>query len=479
MTKVGRNEKCPCGSGRKYKSCCLRDRQTEGGDRYDEIRAVESKLLKELYRHGAEVLGEGTKAAWDEWTLWAKSPLPMVKDQEPNELMIFAPWSLFCWRPRALQNVGDTVAGSYLTRRRDRLTDDERILLQAVAGQPLSFWDVIDVQPGFGFRVRDIFREIELEVRERSASRQIEANDIMFGLFGDFNGMGLIMGMAPFSIPPREKQSIIEMRRKLKKKYGEMLTSEHLNAEQEAFRELFFAIRERLFNPPMPKLCNTDGDPLVPHKIRYKINEPNDAFCALKPLMSKVADEDAIMENTEKDTDGRVKKATLRWLREETKHGFGDGTTLAILYINDKTMTVEVNSEKRAQKIKKEIRKLLPSAAHVATVIEPIDQELEKSWRDRSETKNTKPSQPNLDEIPEVQAAMKKAMDEHWRRWPDEKLPALDGKTPRQAVRNVDGREMVEALLADFERRNEHVKPMLKVDIEALRRTLGLAEKSR
>ncbi|MCG8566560.1 MAG: SEC-C domain-containing protein, partial [Desulfobacterales bacterium] len=26
LTKVGRNEKCPCGSGKKYKKCCLRKR---------------------------------------------------------------------------------------------------------------------------------------------------------------------------------------------------------------------------------------------------------------------------------------------------------------------------------------------------------------------------------------------------------------------------------------------------------------------
>jgi hypothetical protein len=39
------------------------------------------------------------------------------------------------------------------------------------------------------------------------------------------------------------------------------------------------------------------------------------------------------------------------------------------------------------------------------------------------------------------------------RRWPDIKLPALKGKTPRQAVKTKDGREMVEAMLLDSSRR--------------------------
>jgi len=29
MAKIGRNEKCPCGSGRKYKHCCARNPQVE------------------------------------------------------------------------------------------------------------------------------------------------------------------------------------------------------------------------------------------------------------------------------------------------------------------------------------------------------------------------------------------------------------------------------------------------------------------
>ncbi|QPH56075.1 SEC-C domain-containing protein [Pontivivens ytuae] len=29
MEKLGRNDPCPCGSGRRYKRCCLK------GDRYD------------------------------------------------------------------------------------------------------------------------------------------------------------------------------------------------------------------------------------------------------------------------------------------------------------------------------------------------------------------------------------------------------------------------------------------------------------
>jgi len=31
MKKIGRNDPCPCGSGRKYKQCCLRRDVTQAG----------------------------------------------------------------------------------------------------------------------------------------------------------------------------------------------------------------------------------------------------------------------------------------------------------------------------------------------------------------------------------------------------------------------------------------------------------------
>ncbi len=43
-------------------------------------------------------------------------------------------------------------------------------------------------------------------------------------------------------------------------------------------------------------------------------------------------------------------------------------------------------------------------------------------------------------------------IDKHWQNWVDDKIPALGGKSPREAVKSADGREAVEALLKDAER---------------------------
>lgn len=44
MSRVGRNDPCPCGSGQKYKKCCLAKDDLFESRRRDEERAVQTSL---------------------------------------------------------------------------------------------------------------------------------------------------------------------------------------------------------------------------------------------------------------------------------------------------------------------------------------------------------------------------------------------------------------------------------------------------
>jgi hypothetical protein len=65
--KVNRNDPCPCGSGKKYKKCCLsKHEETRGNIPQDRLREMEEReknkerLEKEEFRQGPE--GGGTPA---------------------------------------------------------------------------------------------------------------------------------------------------------------------------------------------------------------------------------------------------------------------------------------------------------------------------------------------------------------------------------------------------------------------------------
>ena len=62
MAKVGRNETCPCGSGKKYKHCC---ESKASGSRMSTMvillvaAAVVAALLASAFSHGSDTDGGG------------------------------------------------------------------------------------------------------------------------------------------------------------------------------------------------------------------------------------------------------------------------------------------------------------------------------------------------------------------------------------------------------------------------------------
>ena len=67
-------------------------------------------------------------------------------------------------------------------------------------------------------------------------------------------------------------------------------------------------------------------------------------------------------------------------------------------------------------------------------------------------------------------------LDTHYRNWLDEKIPALDGKSPREAARDFEGREQLVALLKELENREARRAKYTGVGYDArwLWRELGI-----
>ncbi len=80
-----------------------------------------------------------------------------------------------------------------------------------------------------------------------------------------------------------------------------------------------------------------------------------------------------------------------------------------------------------------------------------------------------------LMQLPEVRQRFDEMLARHYSGWLDSKLPALGNRTPRESVRDPDGREAVARLIAQIERDGARQSPPLDAGIVAmLRRELGL-----
>jgi hypothetical protein len=156
-------------------------------------------------------------------------------------------------------------------------------------------------------------------------------------------------------------------------------------------------------------------------------------------------------------------------------HPEWDNTSLGEIEIRGDTLKVEVNSEKRAAKIRREIQKRL---GNQCTFTKEERQSIETLLQEQKGLADTRPPQYREETMsPELRAAVKEHMKAHWDAWLDTPIPALKNQTPRRAALTPEGSERLEALLIELEYRNESaIQPELRPDVVDLRRKLGLCD---
>ncbi len=481
MGKIGRNAPCPCGSGKKYKKCCL----AKAGPPVDLLRHKLGKayddLMERLLAFAHTDLGDNVLAvAAAEFLLWPEDEVP--EELIDDHLPLFMPWFLFNWvyDPDDTDAVlgmpaNRTIAGIYLSDNAPRLDELQVRLAEAAMDKPLSFHEVTGCQPGRGFSLKDIFTGAETRVLDKTASETVEAGDILFASVATVKHVSILMGCSTIIFQPSWKPAVINLRKHLKKRNASI--SDAIVAEYDVeIRDLFFEFYEDAQEPP--QMVNTDGEPMAFHTLRYEIDDPGAAFEKLCGLAAAVETPASLMETATLDEKGRLVRVAFPWLRSRGKSSEAkDSTVLGHLTIDGRYLQADVNSAERAERIAGEIEARLGAAArHVGTEAK----DLEEMWApDADDPEADFP--PLLDEelkdLPELRDRLVSAADTHWKGWINEKISALGGQTPRQAVRTADGRESVEALLLDARRAMERDGILALFDddpIERVRRRLGL-----
>ncbi|MBW1699336.1 MAG: SEC-C domain-containing protein [Deltaproteobacteria bacterium] len=479
--KIGRNQPCPCGSGKKYKKCCLGKGTVSHDLLWRRLREVHDRLIDRLMNHALEELGEeGMSEALLEFMVWPE------KDVSPesleNHFQLFYQWLLFNWYydPEEMeieieQTPYTTIAESYAALNKHLLDPLEHRLIDATNREPFSFWEILDCQPGKGYCMKDVLRGDTVDVLEKMGSEDARKGDIVFCKVIHIDTVAILMGTGSVLIPPMLKPELIELRKELGRIY-DPITTETLNDYEIELRELYFSIFDVMMNPP--ELRNTDGDPLSFHTIYYDIDSPETAFERLKSLCVDSTEKE-LRSEAELDESGQIHRASIPWSRQGYKNSSVlDNTILGRLEIDGKRLKVEVNSANRANAIQKEIQKRLGKhAVYKTTKIHSMESMLKKTEHPETHMGEDFGEKKNLLQIPEVQNKMAQLIQAHWDSWINEKIPALGGKTPRQAVKTADGRESVEALLLDAERHSypdNQIADIEQAAIDQVRHRLGL-----
>jgi len=435
-----------------------------------------------MMKFAALHFGEQLEEAWKDFEM---SDFPEPLDEHEDERQIFMPYFLFHWDPfrprsrKATRGNSGVVARAYALERAGQLSDLEQLILEQSATQPVSFHEVLWCKPGERMELRDILMGGDVEVFERLGSQGLQRGDILFAQVWNLKGYSILGCTAPICIPPKWKAEVIGLRRKLQKKIAKQnrnLAAGDLNRYADDVREAYLDIRDGLYAPP--RLANTDGDPLVFHTMTFHIESADAAFEALAPLAVGRSKEE-ILDDAEYNEAGKLRCVEFDWLMKgNRKMSTWENTILGSIKISENSLVAEVNSEKRAERLRAEIEKRLGDAAsHQSTVAKTADELLAESpKRGKNKAKIKEEAAEDILRDPEVRKMLQEKMQEQVDAWANEKVPALGGRTPMQAVKDPDGREIVESLLVQWERNAEDglYSQGIRPDIARLRKILNL-----
>ena len=212
--------------------------------------------------------------------------------------------------------------------------------------------------------------------------------------------------------------------------------------------------------------------------MTYRIESVESALDALSPLAIGHSRED-LLSDAELGEDGKLQSVEIDWVREgNRKIKSLDNTILGRIKISEGVLIADVNSENRAQQLRKEIEKRLGSmAVHESTLVQTLDDMRKSASQESAEDKELHEAKNEaLLADPKAREFLQAMVQKQVEGWVHEKIPALCGRTPLEAVRDPDGREMVEALLLQWERNDERgISPdQIRPDIGAIRRLLNL-----
>jgi len=441
------------------------------------------RLTREITRLALRKFGERIYEAWQDFNM---REVPKPLEEATDERQIFMPYFLFQWDPDARRTTargqGGVVARWYMLEKSKQLTAMERMFLEQATMQPLSFYEVVWNEPGERMRVWDVLIGGETEVIERSGSRNLRPGDLLFAQIWHQPELAVFGSLAPICIPPDKKIEVIGLRKKLKRriaKHNRYLAPHDLLRYADLIRATYLDIRDRLFAPLA--LCNTDGDPLLFHTLRFRIESAESAFEALAPLAAGRSREE-LLDDADLSEDGKLRKVEIDWIKEgNRKLKAWDNVILGHIKISDGLVIAEVNSKNRAKRLRKEIEVRLGSlAVHENTLAQTLEEMHKNAPEEKGEGDPREAEMATTLRSPEVRKQLEAAMQKQVESWIHQKIPALGGRMPTEAVRDPEGKEMVEALLLDWERRDErHISPNeIRPDIGALRRLLNLAPRA-
>jgi hypothetical protein len=477
-----RNDPCPCGSGRKFKHCCLAARAAAPTELNAALwRRVRRELEGRPERMLRYVLDTYGACALDEaWAAFGQFEDDWPESDLETELSpVFLPWAYHVWAPDpATTEVADqSLHGVPPTRawlaRKGRHMDREVVrYLEGCLRERFGFHEVMTCDPGNRFVARGLWDDTPRTVLEASASCSLLEGDMIYAQLVPVGDFWMMEACTPRKFAPADRAEAIALVRRLLAQRSDAratLDPESLRkAENLALHRHFLELLARMDR--RTELRNTDGDLIAFQVVHFRVASPRLAFVRLS-VLDAVRPDQGRRATTEDDRNPDDFKIGFDWTREGNALGPAwENTVLGRFEIVGHTLTLSVNSDERAALGRQFVEQTLAGQVdYLLTKRQPTPEPRGGAQLTLSTTAL------DTDDPDEAQRAVDAMVVQHYENWPDMPLPALDGRTPLEAVADPAGRAMVAALVDQIERGTARgVAQVSSAVIARLRERLGV-----
>ena len=472
MGEIGRNAQCPCGSGMKYKRCCLR-REYEVGLDVARAEGVWGRMQNWALARFHDELVDSLKEHFDARGI-GTSERPVMDD----DLSVALCWLLI---DRPLADGGGPPALRYAEL--PAISKSERALARRIAESRLGVYRVRDVSPGAWIDLENVLTGARVRVSSPNVSGEAVRWHVLLCRVMASGPTPTLWGGAAFYEPDEEPELLAEIER-IATARGLCVGPAGLEeALRVGARELVCFIPDRRRVEPMP--YTLEGDPAMVAEASWRVRDRDsvlDELSAAPDLVATgeteggeglvfqwTASRDHLIAHRPELPRGAVclESGPLS-VTEDGELELADVTSLGTFTLRSRRLEFEGISETRLNAAVALVERRLGDLVSPPT----------RRVRSFDEYRSSTPSSPRTcgasDEEPPVADDRFRLL--LWRRWIDNPVPRLGGTSPRTAAASGKYRDELEFLLRGIEHRSarERTNGLPGPEVAWLRAELGL-----
>jgi hypothetical protein len=430
----GRNDPCRCGSGQKYKKCCLpKDEAAAAVDRPKTSGRAAAMEALIRFAYSAQFEPDHGIANLLFWV----DRLDGMDDAHARDLVEhedtiakYNGWFLFDLEI----DEGQTVADMFLEQRGWTVGPDERDFIERIRVTSMRLYQIETVEPEKGVHLVDLWTKDRVFVHERLGTAQMVRWDLIGArVVSNEAGIPMFEG-GLYLYPVAEKALLLKTFKSLHRPFHRQFPDESLDAFFKRHAMVFHhAWLDLVVLRPLPRMVTAEGDEMIFTRVVFDVRDE----AVVRAALAKRDDVDV-------QDDG-----SFVWLEDADEMR----RILGTLTIEGRRAAFEATSRERGARGRDWLESIAGAAlTYRATSYETVAQAL------KARVDSAAPNQ--LPEIPpEIEAEILREMqDTHYRAWLDQPIPMLKNYTPRQAAVSKSLRPLLRDLLQQLDNQAERTR---------------------